>query len=46
MSHQNGILHSSWLTSQSATPSIGSVDKVPTLFAPFLFCDVITDKAY
>ena len=46
MSHQNGILHSSWLTSRNATPSIGSVYKVPTLFEPFLFCDVIADKAY
>ena len=46
MSHQNGILHSSWLTSRNATPSIGSVYKVPTLFAPFLFHDVIADKAF
>ena len=46
MSHQNGILHSSWLTSRNATPSIGYVYKVPTLFVPFLFCDVIADKAY
>ena len=46
MPHQNGILHSSWLTSRNAAPSIGSVYKVPTLFVPFLFCDVIADKAY
>ena len=49
MSHQNGILHSLWLTSRNAATSIGSVykdNKVPTLFAPFLLCDVIADKAY
>ena len=46
MSHQNGILHSSWLTSRNAAPSIGSVYKVPTPFPPFLFCDAITDKDY
>ena len=46
MPHQNEIQHSSWLTSRNVTPSIGSVYKVPTLFAPFLFCDVIADKAY
>ena len=46
MSHQNRILHSSWLTSQNATPSIGSLYKLPKLFAPFLFCDVIADKVY
>ena len=39
MSHQNGILH-------LATPSIGSVYKLPTLFVPFLFCDVIADKVH
>ena len=44
--HQNQILHSSWLTSRNATPSIGSLYKLPTLFAPFLFCDVIADKVY
>ena len=46
MLHQNRILHSSWLTSQNASPSIGSLYKLPTLFAPFLFCDVIADKVY
>ena len=46
MSHQNRILHSSWLTSRNATPSIGSLYKLPTLSAPFLFCDVIADKVY
>ena len=44
MSHQNQILHSSWLTSQNTTPSIGSLYKLPTLFAPFF--DVIADKVY
>ena len=37
---------SPWLTSQNATPSIGSLYKLPTLFALFLFCDVIADKVY
>ena len=46
MPHQNQILHSSWLTSQNAAPSIGSLYKLPTLFATFLFCDVIADKVY
>ena len=46
MSYQNQILHSSWLTSQNAPPSIGSVYKLPPLFAPFLFCDVIVDKVH
>ena len=45
MPHQNQILHFSWLTSRNATPSIGSLYKLPTLFAP-LFCDVIADKVY
>ena len=46
MPYQNQILRSSWLTSRNATPSIGSLYKLPTLFAPFLFCDVIADKVY